>query len=270
MNEIDSWYIQVQQGNLHITAGTSYTITFRAKASQAKKINVSIQQDFEPYTCYTTQYYILSTIWQQYTFTYTPTITQTNLLAFNLAYGSVGQVWIDNVSFTSGTSGNLIQNPSFENTGTNWLSPWGFLVYQPTTTSSTLTNFLTAIEDPTKYIAGDLFWQLYGHDELQGYDNGDSYTLHYPGDTTDMQNSAQQLRSHTYKIKMGGLPVPAARTPDAPYLHEVTMANAGANIDWRGSVPSVSYIIERSIDNINWQVIGSGITDNNTPGLIPQ
>jgi mannan endo-1,4-beta-mannosidase len=69
--------------------------------------------------------------------------------------------------------------------------------YDWTTQSGTptdLARFLSTIEDPVYNIAGDTYWQLYP----QGA-HGDQYTLHYPGDTSNMQQRVQILANHASK-----------------------------------------------------------------------
>ncbi|HSW89151.1 MAG TPA: carbohydrate binding domain-containing protein [Candidatus Saccharimonadales bacterium] len=183
----NAWYVQLMQGDFSLTSGKTYTVSFYAKAATAGTIGVSLQQDQDPWTEYLSQSVNITTAWKQYSYTYTPSQTKTPvMLVFNLAQAS-GNVWIDNVSVTASGVANLIQNPSFETTGSNWLNPWTFKVE---TGGDTLATFLPAIESNTN-ISGDLFWDLYDTDF-----SNDKYTLHYPGDTADMQQRVQALTNH--------------------------------------------------------------------------
>jgi len=129
----NSWYVQLQQAGMPMQLGQTYTVTFWAKASSGRQIQALVQQTNSPYVVYSVNNYMLTTSWQPYSFTFTPTITQSNVsLEFNLAQAT-GQVWIDNVSYSTGsftlptatpapiaqsTSGNLLPNPGCES-GTN-------------------------------------------------------------------------------------------------------------------------------------------------------
>jgi len=96
-----AWYAQLQQSRLGFTAGERYKLSFWARASAPRTIEVLIQKGYSPYTVYYGQSNVqLATTWKQYTFEYIPTVSESNfLLVFNLAK-TTGQVWIDNVSFS--------------------------------------------------------------------------------------------------------------------------------------------------------------------------
>jgi hypothetical protein len=124
-----------------------------------------------------------------------------------------------------------------------------------------LGSFLSAIE--ANGTANDTFWSLFPHNDTYGYvQHGDGYTLHYPGDTSDMRSRAQALRTHAYT--MSGRSVPADGTPAAPVITSIN----GQAIAWRGSTPSDTYSVERSTAGNTgpWTVICDRCaTDNNTP-----
>lgn len=96
-----AWYAQLQQSKLSFTAGEKYRLSFWARASAPRTIEVLIQKGYTPYSVYFGRSSVqLSTAWRQYTFEYTPTVSESNfLLVFNLAK-TTGQVWIDNVTFS--------------------------------------------------------------------------------------------------------------------------------------------------------------------------
>jgi mannan endo-1,4-beta-mannosidase len=83
-----------------------------------------------------------------------------------------------------------------------------------------LQNFVTTFESTTYNIAGDLYWSLFDNG-----DSGDQYTMHYPGDTTDMQqrntiltNSASQI--NTFNATLA--PTSTATSTPAPSNTGVT------------------------------------------------
>jgi hypothetical protein len=112
-----------------------------------------------------------------------------------------------------------------------------------------LSSFLEAIE--SNGAAGDTYWSLFPHNDQYGYvQHYDGYTLHYPGDTPDMRDRAQALRTHAYTMR--GLSVPRYSRPDSPLI---TSINLGW-IAWRGVVGAAAYSVERlTLGSGGWQVI---------------
>ena len=81
---------------LNLNSNQTYNISFWAKASVARPIEVKLQGATSPYTSYLTQVVNPTTSWQQFNLTFTPSSNLTNVfLGFNLAY-TTGGVWIDN------------------------------------------------------------------------------------------------------------------------------------------------------------------------------
>jgi beta-glucanase (GH16 family) len=75
------WDIQLSRTNLDLTAGTSYTLRFKAKSDAARPISAS----FITSTDYSTigssyRYLTLTTNWQQYSLTFTPTSNVTKAM----------------------------------------------------------------------------------------------------------------------------------------------------------------------------------------------
>jgi hypothetical protein len=132
--------VQLHQDNIPLTQGESYTLVFWAKASTPQPIRPDILHGAYPWISYFSQVLTLATAWHQYTLTFTAPQTDTNgQLLFNMG-NATGQIWIDNVSLqptgepklTPFT--NLLQNGSFEQTGSNWLAPWVFETTNATAT----------------------------------------------------------------------------------------------------------------------------------------
>jgi hypothetical protein len=188
------WGVQLSQRSLSLAAGTPVTVTFWAKASANREVQVVVQQSSSPYTEYARRSFNLTTSWQQYSFSFTqPVSTSQAMLAFNVAQVT-GRTWFDQAALTSGgtvalaaeptptatlvsasptplptqtptpttapptptptpttapptqtptptsapptptpttaplTATNLIQNSSFENTGSSWLAPWSLVI----------------------------------------------------------------------------------------------------------------------------------------------
>lgn len=134
-----------------------------------------------------------------------------------------------------------------------------------------LSDFLSAIES-NHAIAGDLFWSLFSHNDTYGYvQHNDGYTLHYPGDTPDMRNRAQELRIHAYSmkgVKVEGALVPGIFSESMPGDPIITGVIPG--LTWRGVAGADKYTIERTTTGPNgsWTVIcDQCATDNDTPWL---
>lgn len=126
-----------------------------------------------------------------------------------------------------------------------------------------LSAFLPAIEHSTT--AGDLYWSLLPHNDTYGFvGHNDGYTLHYPGDTTDMRTRVQLLVAHAYRMRgIAPVPLPA---PIAPLITSIS----GNRIAWRGAALAVAYSVERSTSGASgpWIVIcNKCATDNDTPWL---
>ena len=172
------WGLQLRQKNLVLTTGNTYNVSFWAKASAGRDIDVVVQMGATPFTVYFNRTVTLGTSWQLYEFTFTQPTADTNaMLAFNMAQ-TTGQVWVDGAVFGAGNgtlptatptpaqtsaptatksnptptptqvatatpvaptatlvatptatpSANLLQNPSFENTGSSWELPWDTVI----------------------------------------------------------------------------------------------------------------------------------------------
>ncbi len=261
VNQVNPNYLHLVQTNLTLLSGQTYTISFWAKSSTNQSIPFSLTLSQWPWTQYFSQSIALTSNWQKYTFTYSPTMTLTPMqVEFDFAQ-NLGTVWLDGVSVIDQNNTNIITNGSFESIGNGWLNPWAFVI-QPV--GDTLSSFIPAIEDVTYNIAGDLYWQLYGHDDLHGYNTGDQYTLHYPGDTQDMKNRAQILRTHAYTMN-SFIPIPTLLVPNGPQINQITNSQQGKQIDWRGAIAASTYSVQKSSFGTSWQTVVSNLTDFSVP-----
>ena len=92
------WYVQFSQGDIPLSASQKYTVSFWAKASKNRPINVVMRQGESPFTEYTNHTLELTQDWLPYSFTVTPGVTDGgSALQFNVAQAT-GHVWLDNVS----------------------------------------------------------------------------------------------------------------------------------------------------------------------------
>ena len=118
-----------------------------------------------------------------------------------------------------------------------------------------LARFLMAVEK-NHAITGDLFWSLFGHNDTFGYvQHNDGYTLHYPGDTADMQERVKEIRNHAYTMR--NMPVPAYRM-----YGELLITTTTPRLAWRGVAGAFWYIVERSSSGLNgpWHLLLSPFT----------
>ncbi|MGQ0700516.1 MAG: carbohydrate binding domain-containing protein [Panacagrimonas sp.] len=86
-----------------LVAGQTYTLRFRAMADRARPIRAVVQLDRSPYTGYFSQSPALNATWGEFVYTFTSPVTVSATLSFNVGQ-SIGSVWFDSVSLSSGTS----------------------------------------------------------------------------------------------------------------------------------------------------------------------
>jgi hypothetical protein len=133
-----------------------------------------------------------------------------------------------------------------------------------------LPNFLSTIENNSG-IVGDFYWTLLGHNDKNGFvQHLEPFTLHYPGDTTDMQQRAQQLRNHAFKQSKMAVPAPAV--PGSPVITSIINNGTKNILKWQGTVGAATYEITRSTNGPDgpWTVVcNSCATDNSTPWSDP-
>jgi len=96
------WNVEFYQAGLDVAAGTTYTLSFWARASANRAINAVIQQTGGDWAVRAGQNVALDTSWRRYTLTFTSSATESGLKAqFNLAQ-AVGSVWLGGVRFQQG------------------------------------------------------------------------------------------------------------------------------------------------------------------------
>ncbi len=94
-----------------LSSGTLYTIRFWAKASTARSIDFKMDK-INDSNNYFTQAIPITTSWQQYTYQFTASATDsTPRYEFNVG-GTTGQVWLDNATLTTGTTNTPSPTPT--------------------------------------------------------------------------------------------------------------------------------------------------------------
>lgn len=89
------WDVQLLQSGISLTSGQQITISFFAKAASARSIQVVLQQNASPYMVYDQVNFSITSDWEAYSFTFTPTANDSNaLFVFNLD-GDSPTVWLD-------------------------------------------------------------------------------------------------------------------------------------------------------------------------------
>jgi hypothetical protein len=96
---LNPYYVQLRQNNLVLNPGIHYVISFWARASTTRPLQVTLQNN-QTFATVASVNPLVTTSWQQFSFSFTPSSSLTALLAFNCAQAS-GQVWIDNVKLQS-------------------------------------------------------------------------------------------------------------------------------------------------------------------------
>jgi hypothetical protein len=120
-----------------------------------------------------------------------------------------------------------------------------------TTDGDTLNSFLNEILG-NENIAGDMYWSLFPHNDESGYLIQDEhYTLYYPGNTPDMRQRIQMLRTHAYAMQ--GVSV----TPKTPVGTPLITSVQDHIVSWRGAFGADRYSIERSTEGTDgpWTVV---------------
>lgn len=119
----ESYKVGILQFNKTCTNGQPYTVTFQAKASSARSMDVSLSQGYSPWGCYAYSTVNLTTSWQTYTVILGANMSSAGVTTdsqVQFAFGGLatqtGQVWIANASLKPGAS--VTGLPSGETLGT--------------------------------------------------------------------------------------------------------------------------------------------------------
>ncbi len=91
-----SWHIQLVQSGFTINRDSTYRLSFKAKSSRNRNMDVVIQRNRTPWTTYYYQTINLTTSGQSFVLPFFSSATDTVQLTFNLGLDT-GRVWIDDV-----------------------------------------------------------------------------------------------------------------------------------------------------------------------------
>jgi hypothetical protein len=98
-----NWHIELWQP-ITIYPKRKYKITFKAKASSSKTIDLALQKAASPYTTYLDKVHILTTSVQTFTDSVSINTTDQAKIEFYLGSSGTVQVWIDSVSIIESSS----------------------------------------------------------------------------------------------------------------------------------------------------------------------
>ncbi len=95
------WYAQLAQPNVPLSAGTTYTISFWARATAARPMRFAFQKASAPYGTYVERTITVGTAWQRHSFDFVAPSTDASSL-FNLNFGThAGTIWFDSFSLAA-------------------------------------------------------------------------------------------------------------------------------------------------------------------------
>ncbi len=106
------WHVQTHQTGLNLTDGTTYTVSFRAKADKARAMPIGAGLDqADWHNVGLTATAALTTDWKtfRYVFTAHDTVPNHNRIAFTLG-GQTGTVWISDLQIHPGAEGAGLQS----------------------------------------------------------------------------------------------------------------------------------------------------------------
>ncbi len=133
--------------------------------------------------------------------------------------------------------------------------------YGSTQAGNTLLDAVAANPD----VDGALFWSLFPHADHYGFvQHSDEFTVHYPGDTPAMRTAVAAMTR--FAALMGTCTGCVTTLGDAPLLTSIVKTQGINLLTWRGTAGAWSYRVERATGR-SWTVVGTGITDNDTPWL---
>jgi carbohydrate binding protein with CBM4/9 domain len=153
--------IQLKQTALSMTAGKTYTVTFWAKASTTRSMQSVIQLTASPNSLYGSKLVSLTTTWQQFSYTFTPTVSQTNVyIGFNMNYTGTGTVWVDNVTYSTPVVPTATPTPTPKPTATPTPLPTATPTPTPTVLPTATPTPVATTPNATLYGATGTFGSL--------------------------------------------------------------------------------------------------------------
>lgn len=178
----DFWHVQVYQGNMKVEQGKTYTLSFRAKAANGRKITALVEKNGSPYTNYCSQandnITLTSTMTQySYSFVMNSATDANSRVTFNLGKNA-GDVVIDDVILSAGGSVNQkpIANAGADqtlNSGTTSYTLDGSLSSDPDGQPSPLNYTWSQVNGPTVSFSSTSI----AKPVITGLTDGNSYTF---------------------------------------------------------------------------------------------
>jgi hypothetical protein len=99
----EAWHVQFNQSGLKVEGGRSYTVSFRARASAPRRIDVMLSQAHEPWQVLAAQHVTLKPEWQQFRFTFSPkTADDKARLSFTGLGAAAGDLFFEQISLRPG------------------------------------------------------------------------------------------------------------------------------------------------------------------------
>lgn len=129
-------------------------------------------------------------------------------------------------------------------------------------------SFLTLAQTTTE-VSGTGFWSLFPHGDDYGFvQHNDGFTVHFPGDNSNMVDFIALVRQHAANMSNLPSPVPYP-SPAVPEIY--TYYSVNASLAWRGAAIGSTYTIATSTNyNGPYTVLCTACaTDNQTPWSLP-
>jgi len=109
------WHIQFKQAGFTGYADSNYTLKFSARADGNKNVTVTLMRDNDPYTFYDSQTFQLTSGWNTYEFSFSPSEDNNHHMRLSFQFENTGNYWFDEVSIKITTVKGLEELESLEN-----------------------------------------------------------------------------------------------------------------------------------------------------------
>jgi beta-glucanase (GH16 family) len=160
------WAVQLRQTGIRLSQGQPMSLSFWAKGSTTRAIQVVLQQSTSPYNEYFNRSVNIGSSWRQYNLPLTSaTSDATSMLAFNLAQAN-GSVWLDGVALTPTPSAPTAPATS----GVPTASATSATSAAPTASATSATSAApaTSVSPTATTPAAPAGWHLIWSDEFNG------------------------------------------------------------------------------------------------------
>jgi hypothetical protein len=110
------WHIQFKYINFSLKKDSTYIVRFSAKSSQNRVISPAVMRNDAPYTWYGSSQISLTTDWQTFQFSVTPSENIDNFGRLSFSLGTqLGTVWFDDISLGEPQPKTFLTNESLTN-----------------------------------------------------------------------------------------------------------------------------------------------------------